>query len=75
MLTLQQMEQQVDKYLLEFIEDDKQIYLLKTKGEVVITCERALQWVEAGIKDLDCRRKNEMIELINEWIEEKGGAR
>lgn len=75
MLTLQQMEQQVDKYLLEFIEDDKEIYLLKTKGEVKITCERALQWIEAGITDLDCRRKNEMIELINEWIQEKGGAR
>ena len=49
-------------YLLNI--DEEHVYLLKSRGEVRITPQRALQWVEAGIKSFECRTKEQMIEAL-----------
>lgn len=67
MLTLEQMKNKLDDYQLAFVEDEKMIYLIKSKGQVKLSIERAIEWVNAGIDDLDCRTKNQMLELLNSW--------
>jgi hypothetical protein len=70
MLTVEQMKLQASNYMLDISEDTKNVYLLKTKGDVKISHKRALDWANAGISDLDCRSKQEMIDLFTSWIEE-----
>ena len=67
MLSLEQMKQQVEKYQLWFNEDAQRVYLLKDKGNVKLSIVRAIDWVNAGIDDLDCRSKDEMLKLLNSW--------
>ena len=70
MKTLDQMKQEVSKYQMWFDQNDKKVFITKGSGQttwVKVSYKRALQWVEVGIDDLDCRSKEEMIELINSW--------
>lgn len=54
----------VEKYLLNIDSDFGDVYLVKSSGEVRITPQRALEWVEAGIKSFECRTKEQMIEAL-----------
>lgn len=67
MLNNEQMKQQAEKYQLYFDEIQEQVFLLKPKGHVRITTQRAIEWVNVGIDDLDCRSKERMLELLNSW--------
>ena len=71
MLTLEQMKERVSNYMILFDEDLKEVSITKGSGQttwVTISTKRAIEWVEAGIDDLDCRSKNEMLELLNSWL-------
>jgi len=74
MLTLEQMKERVDNYMITFDVDFKEASITKGIGQttwVTVSNKRAMQWVEAGIQDLDCRSKERMLELINTWIREE----
>jgi len=73
MLNQEKMKEQVHKYQLCFIEDSKIVCLIKPKGDVKLSIERAIEWVNAGIDDIDCRSKKEMLEMLNTWLE--GGTK
>lgn len=68
MLNTEKMLQQVKNYQLEILENSKEIFLNKPSGDVKLTVKRAIEWVNVGIKDLDCRSKEEMLELFNSWL-------
>ena len=68
MLNQEKMKEQVHKYQLCFIEDSKIVCLIKPKGDVELSIERAIEWVNAGIDDLDCRSKEQMLEILNSWL-------
>jgi fructosamine-3-kinase len=73
MLTNEQMKRQIKEYQITFDLDTKEAYITKGAGQtqwVKVSNSRALQWIHAGIDDLDARDKADMIELINQWIEE-----
>lgn len=70
MLKLEQMKEQVSNYMIEFDEVFKEVNITKGSGQtswVTVSIERAIQWVEAGIKDNDCRTKQEMLDLLESW--------
>lgn len=70
MKTLDQMKQEVSKYQIWFDEDSQKVFITKGSGQttwVKVSYKRALQWIEAGINDLDCRSKQEMNEIVNSW--------
>ena len=72
MLTKKQMLEQVSDYILSIQEGSKTVYLAKGRGAwVVITPERAIEWVKVGIDELDCLDAEEMLEILNSWINEK----
>lgn len=74
MLTLEQMKERVDNYMITFDVDFKEASITKGAGQttwVTVSNKRAIQWVEAGIQDLDCRSKERMLELLNTWIREE----
>lgn len=64
----EQMREDAKKYLLAF--GEKEVWLVKGNGYVEITAKRAIDWVLAGIDDLDCRSEQKMLDLLNEWIKE-----
>ena len=71
MLTLEQMKERVADYMIEFDVDFKEASITKGSGQttwVTVSTKRAIQWVEAGIEDLDCRSKERMLELLNSWL-------
>ena len=68
MLSTAQMKEQAPNYSLCFIEDSKIVCLIKPKGDVKLSIERAIEWVNAGIDDLDCRSKEQMLEILNSWL-------
>lgn len=68
MLSTAQMKEQAPNYSLCFCEDVKVVYLIKSKGDVKISIERAIEWVNAGVDDLDCRSKEQMLTLLNSWL-------
>jgi len=70
MVKKEQMQLEALKYLLSFEEWNKTVFLVKRKGAVKLTYKRALEWVEAGIEDLGCRSKEEMIGLLKNWTED-----
>lgn len=69
MLNLEQMKQAIksNDYMLNFVETSKEVYLLKYTGDIQLTVKRAIQWVEAGISDLDCRTQEEMLQILKSW--------
>ena len=68
MLNNEKMLQEVKSYQLEIMEDTKEIYLSKRSGAVKLSIKRAIEWVNLGITDLDCRTKSEMLKLFNSWL-------
>lgn len=70
MRTPEQMKGDAQKYLLAFDEDDKQVWLVKGNGYVELRAKRAIDWVLAGINDLDCRSEEKMLEILKRWISE-----
>lgn len=70
MLKPEQMKEQAPRFLIEFDEISKQVVLTKdtSKSGVLISTKRAIQWVNAGVEDLECRSKEEMLELLNSWL-------
>lgn len=70
MLKPEQMKEHAHRYLIEFDEISKQVVLTKdtSKSGVLISTKRAIQWVNAGVEDLECRTKEEMLELLNSWL-------
>jgi hypothetical protein len=66
----EQMREDARKYMLAFGEDSKEVWLMKGQSFVTITAKRAIDWVMAGIDDLDCRSEEEMLELLNQWLSE-----
>lgn len=64
----EEMREEAKKYMLAFGEDSKEVWLIKRQGYVGITAKRAIDWVLAGIDDLDCRSEKEMLDLLNQWI-------
>jgi hypothetical protein len=73
MVQKEQMKLEALKYLLSFETWNQTVFLVKKKGAVKLTYQRALEWVEAGIDDLECRSKEEMIDLLNTWMENTNG--
>lgn len=69
MLSREKMKERIKKYdwVLWFDETMRKVYL---NFEVKLSYQRALEWIEVGITDFDCRTKEQMIELINSWMEE-----
>ena len=68
MIKSNHMEEQAQKYCLGFVLDDKEVYLCKHQSDVKLTTKRAIDWVNAGITDLDCRSKEKMLEILNSWL-------
>lgn len=71
MLTQLQMKEQVQNYQICFDTDRKQASIIKGSGQgtwLNISIERAIDWVNAGIDDLDCRTKEEMLTLLKSWL-------
>jgi hypothetical protein len=71
MLNPEKMKEAVrnNNYMIEILDSDKEAYLIKTAhNQVKITTNRAIAWVEAGIKDLDCRSKEEMLKILRSWL-------
>lgn len=68
MLSIAQMKEQAPKYQLCFVEDSKQVFLIKPKSDMKLSSERAIEWVNAGVDDLDCRSKEQMLMLLNSWL-------
>lgn len=71
MKSLEEMKKSIAKneYIMAF--DDESIYLMKGNGSYVeISPDRAKEWIEAGIKDLDCRNKEKMLKKIAQMEEE-----
>lgn len=62
---MEQMRAEAHKYMFSFDTEFAYIFLMKPKGEVVITPKRARLWVEAGVPDLDVRSTEKMLEVIN----------
>lgn len=77
MLNREQMKQRIkeEDYCLCIYEEDEQVWLLKHRGEVRITPQRAIEWVEAGIEDLDCRSKETMLEVLNDLVKRKEASK
>jgi hypothetical protein len=74
MLTVEKMKEQLEDYQMWFDESQKKVYIAKGCGTVnwvKVSYKRALEWVNVGIDDLDCRTEKEMIETIKLWMEEK----
>jgi hypothetical protein len=74
MLTVEKMKEQLEDYQMWFDESQKKVYIAKGCGTVnwvKVSYKRALQWIQVGIDDLDCRTEEEMINLINSWGGEK----
>ena len=74
MLSLERMKEQVKDYQIYFDESDEKVYITKGSGMtnwIKISYKRALKWINVGIDDLDCRSKQEMINLISLWEGEK----
>jgi hypothetical protein len=70
MLKLEQMKEQVSNYMIEFNEVFKEVRVTKGSGQtnsVKVSIKRAMEWIEVGIKDLDCRSKQEMLDLLDSW--------
>lgn len=69
MLKPEQMKERANEYELYFYESAKEVYISHNGDEYVkIKPQRAKLWVEAGIQDLDCRTKQEMLDLLNSWL-------
>lgn len=74
MLTLEQMKERVLNYQMSFDEDFKEVLITHGSGQttwVKVSYDRAIDWVNVGIDDLDCRSKDEMLELLNKWKREE----
>ena len=70
MLTLEKMKERVSKYQMYFDDDFKEVLITQGVGQtrwVKVSYDRARQWIEAGIDDLDCKSKEQMLELIDSW--------
>lgn len=70
MLTLEQMKKQVSKCQLSFDEENKEVWITKGTGQtnwVQLSYDRAIEWINVGIDDIDCRSKEEMLKLLNSW--------
>lgn len=65
MKTMEQMKVEAVKYMLTFDVNLGIIFLMKSKGDVIISPKRARLWVEAGVQDIDVSTKEEMLESIN----------
>jgi len=72
MLSPERMKEQVYNYQISFDERIKEAYVIKGSGNsskwVKVTTQRAIEWVNAGIDDIDCRSKKEMLEMLNSWL-------
>lgn len=72
MLTLEKMKEQVNKFQITFDEYSKEAFVTKGLGQtnwVKVSIERAIDWVNVGIEDIDCRDKQDMLDLLNSWID------
>lgn len=70
MLTLEKMKEQVNNYQITFDEYSKEAFITKGFGQtnwVKVSIKRAIDWVNVGIDDIDCRDKKEMLDLLNSW--------
>lgn len=69
MLTPERMKEVVPNYLIQIDEDTKSIAI--TKGGrsdwIRISVKRAIDWVNAGIEDLDGRSQDELLEILENW--------
>lgn len=70
MKSVEQMKLEASKYLLQIYKNDGECYLVKHSGYVKISVKRAIDWVNAGIKDIDCKDTNKMLEVLNTMLEE-----
>lgn len=74
MISKDKMKQEAINYTMHFNEDFKHVSFTNGRYSdwIKLSYKRAIEWVEAGVQDLDCRSKKEMLELLNQWIKEKG---
>ena len=72
MLSNEKMRDQASKYLIDVCEEYKECVITRggNSNWVAVSLKRALQWVEAGIEDLNCKSQKEMKELIEGWLAE-----
>lgn len=70
MLSKEKMVQQVSKYQISFDMENKEVFIAKDGNDdwVNLTYKRAIEWVEAGIDDLDCRSQEKMLTILNSWV-------
>lgn len=68
MKSVEQMRLDANKYLLQIYEDDGECYLVKNSGFVKVSVKRAIDWVNAGITDIDCRDTNKMLTILNTML-------
>ena len=68
MLNPERMKEQAPKYQLSIDSYSKEVYLIKSSGDVQISTKRAIGWVNAGIDDLDRRSKEQMLEILKSWL-------
>jgi tRNA(Phe) wybutosine-synthesizing methylase Tyw3 len=64
----QKMREQAQKYILEIDVKERAAYLLKHKGGITLSTERAIEWVNAGIDSLEGYSKKEMLEILKKWL-------
>jgi hypothetical protein len=65
MKTIEQMRVEAHKYMISLDSNSGVIFLMKPKGEVIISPQRARLWVEAGVNDIDCQSTEKILEEIN----------
>ena len=70
MKSVEQMKLEAKKYLLSIDDSAGEVYLVKKSGYVQISAKRAIDWVNAGIDDLDCRSTERLLEILNKIIKE-----
>lgn len=70
MLNQQKMTEQVSKYQMGFVLDTKEVFIIKDSNDewVKVSYKRAVEWINAGIDDIDCRSKEQMLKLVSSWM-------
>lgn len=67
MLNQQKMTEQVSRYQMGFVLDSKEVFIIKDSNDewVKVSYKRAVEWINAGIDDIDCRSKEQMLKLVS----------
>lgn len=70
MLSNENMRAEAKKYLIEINEEERSIAITKGRHSnwISISVTRAIEWVNAGIEDLEGKSKKQMLEILNGWI-------